>query len=299
MNKTIKTIILTAIIMIMISITGCANTNAEEFPQNINNIEIYVDGVAVEFLNGNKPFVDDQNRTQIPVRSLSNFLNKTVEWDGDNWTATIDKEGKNLQIKIGSDTIKTKDGDVKIDTKAVIINGSTYIPLRAVLEIYGLDVDYERIRGIDTIFITTNTDENIDFDIVENEPKNNNENNTFTTEELANFFKSNFREEQYEIKQGLVYFDSQHASLGGDVNAFDYVDSQEIVITNFQNDNRTAVNAILKSMTNEQVSNEIIKQLDDGFGGKGINVNEWTTSGDYQYKFIKRNVGVEVHIEKI
>lgn len=103
-------------------------------------IKISIDGKAVEF--DAKPFVDSNNRTLVPIRAVSEMLNAKVDWDGQTQTVTISQNGKIVKIVIGSDTITVDEKTVEMDTKAIILEERTYIPIRFVAETLGLTVEW-------------------------------------------------------------------------------------------------------------------------------------------------------------
>ena len=90
-----------------------------------------------------KPFVDENNRTQIPVRALAELLDFNVRWNGDTLTAELTKGDTVVTIKIGENQI-TKNGEtIEMDTAAKVVNDRTYIPLRFVGEALGCNVEWE------------------------------------------------------------------------------------------------------------------------------------------------------------
>ncbi len=103
-------------------------------------IEIAVDGKEVEF--DAKPFIDENDRTQVPVRAVSEMLNADVDWDGETRTVTILRDTKTVNIIIGSDTITVDGKTVKMDTAAIIKDNRTYIPVRFVAEALGMTVEW-------------------------------------------------------------------------------------------------------------------------------------------------------------
>ncbi|SFI10727.1 Copper amine oxidase N-terminal domain-containing protein [Tindallia magadiensis] len=87
------------------------------------------------------PFIDSQNRTMIPLRSVSSGLGHEIQWDGENRTALIDNGA--IRIIVGERTVQTPTGTITMDTTADIINGRIYVPLRFVGEALGYAVAYE------------------------------------------------------------------------------------------------------------------------------------------------------------
>ena len=87
-----------------------------------------------------KPFIDNQSRTMIPLRIVSERLGHKVEWEHSTQTATIDGQ---ISIKIGERVVKTPNGDISMDTFAILKDGRTYVPLRFVAEALDYEVSYD------------------------------------------------------------------------------------------------------------------------------------------------------------
>ena len=113
-----------------------------------NSIKVTVDDREVVFTDA-QPFCDENNRTLIPVRFVSEAMNADVTWDNDARVATVVKDGTQVDITIGSKTLKvTKAGKtsyVTMDTVAVIKNERTYLPIRFVVEALGGYVDWASV----------------------------------------------------------------------------------------------------------------------------------------------------------
>ena len=72
--------------------------------------------------------------TLLPVRSVSTALGGEVTWDNATKTASIDKDGTFVSIIIGQKSISVNGTKQAISTPAQVINGRTYVPLRALGE---------------------------------------------------------------------------------------------------------------------------------------------------------------------
>lgn len=108
-----------------------------------NEISVALNGVRTQFPDA-QPFVDENDRTQIPIRALAELLDFDVSWNGDTLTAELIKDDTIITIKIGENHI-TKNGEtIAIDTAARVINDRTYIPLRAVGEALGCEVEWNQ-----------------------------------------------------------------------------------------------------------------------------------------------------------
>ncbi len=110
-------------------------------------VSVENDGVEVEADNKRvafgdvKPFIDEDSRTQVPVRALAEMLNCRVAWDGETQEVTItDTDGKVVTVKIGDNKINAGEKIIEMDTTAKIINDRTYIPIKFVAEALGWNV---------------------------------------------------------------------------------------------------------------------------------------------------------------
>lgn len=96
-------------------------------------------------------FLDEAGRTLVPIRFISEYMGHKVDWDKKDYVATIDEK---IAIKIGEEVISVKDGEnFKMDTKAIIADGRTYLPLRFVSEVLKYDVGYEKTKDAHMVFI--------------------------------------------------------------------------------------------------------------------------------------------------
>ncbi len=85
-----------------------------------------------------------QARTLVPVRFIAERLGAYVEWHEKTATVTATLQGRTVRLAIGSQTMTVNGAAVTIDVPAAIINTRTYLPLRAVAEAFGQNVQYER-----------------------------------------------------------------------------------------------------------------------------------------------------------
>ena len=131
------------------------------------DITVKIEGKQVYFTDA-KPFINKESRTVVPLRFISEALGATVDWNGKTKTVTvsyvdvISQPAKKIILKIG-ESKATVGGVVKtFDTKAVIVNGRTFVPLRFISESYGKKVDWDgktRTISIYTYKQNANTDD--------------------------------------------------------------------------------------------------------------------------------------------
>lgn len=136
-----------AMVMVFMSTMGAF---AQDYDYNIN---VQIDGKALEFTDA-KPFLSvAEGRTLLPVRVISENMGADVKWDADARTATITKGSDKIEMKIG-DRFAVKNGKrVWFDVESKIMDNRTYLPIRAVAEMLGCDVSWnasKRLVSIDT-----------------------------------------------------------------------------------------------------------------------------------------------------
>lgn len=97
-------------------------------------------------LNGEKIETDtapiiESGRTLVPARAVFEALGGDVGFE--DGTTTVLLGGREFVIKTGSDIMISDGAEIKLDVPAMISNGRTLIPLRAVAESAGIDVSWD------------------------------------------------------------------------------------------------------------------------------------------------------------
>ena len=114
--------------------------------QQKNDFKLYINGERKTLSNG---FLVINNRTFLPVRELSNLLgipDNNIGWDSENRVASVSKDNTLIEIPIGYTKASVNDQITPIDTasndtRSVIANGYTYLPLRFLSENLGYQID--------------------------------------------------------------------------------------------------------------------------------------------------------------
>lgn len=118
------------------------NLSKQEMNQYVSIILDHRELAFLESEGYGKPFIDESNRTLIPLRKPLEAIGASVNYDAEHRIVTASKNGITIKIPIGENTITVNDSNVVMDTNAVIKDGRTYIPLRAVFSAFGYDLDW-------------------------------------------------------------------------------------------------------------------------------------------------------------
>ncbi|MDO9566548.1 MAG: copper amine oxidase N-terminal domain-containing protein [Candidatus Desulfaltia sp.] len=161
LKKTVSILLVLVMIFLVASVASAAN------------VTVRVDGNRV-FFPDQQPFIDENGRTLVPIRFIGEEMGATVEWRADNRMVIIEYDKSQTQEKSTVDKIKDlfslqnlmkqaqymvnrtliglQVGDNKalvngewktFDTKPVIVNGRTMVPLRFISETLGAEVKWD------------------------------------------------------------------------------------------------------------------------------------------------------------
>lgn len=134
--KVIKKVICLSLLMLMILSTASI---AKEDP-----IKIYVNKGIVP--SDQAPIIKN-SRVLVPIRVVSENLGASVSYVAKEKRVNIEKGEISITVRIGYDMIWYSDkenyGAILIDAPAEIKNGRTMVPLRAVAELFDLEVNWD------------------------------------------------------------------------------------------------------------------------------------------------------------
>lgn len=147
--KTLKLTIFMGLLVFFLPITSNA-VKPYTVPIRINHL-------AVNFTDEmGHPLLTATNRTLVPLRIISEYLGYNVDWSKDTWNEGIQKvwitkENNKIEFDIGKTTAKVNGEERAIDvqdgkavnTKVIVHNGRTYVPLRFIVEALGAEIKLE------------------------------------------------------------------------------------------------------------------------------------------------------------
>ena len=92
--------------------------------------------------------VIEEGRTLVPISSIAGSMGAKVQWDKATKTAIIEQDSVKLELVLGSKNVNiTKDGkksQLVLDVPARAIDGRTMVPIRAISEIFGSKVVWDK-----------------------------------------------------------------------------------------------------------------------------------------------------------
>lgn len=113
----------------------------------IGNYAAAIDGYLVHIYPGEKeavPYIDENDRTMVPVRFVAESLGADVGWEADTQTVVITKDSTTIRLPIGSSTYTVNGVEKQMDTAAVLPDhGRTMVPVRFVAEALGKSVAWD------------------------------------------------------------------------------------------------------------------------------------------------------------
>ncbi|MEJ8547237.1 copper amine oxidase N-terminal domain-containing protein [Brevibacillus borstelensis] len=105
------------------------------------DIVIFIDGQLQTF---QKPPVEIDGRTLVPLRAIFEALGAKVDWDEATQTVTATKDNNTIQLTIGSKVAYKNGKKINLDVPAQLYNGdTTMVPIRFVSEALGAKVGWD------------------------------------------------------------------------------------------------------------------------------------------------------------
>jgi len=118
-------------------------------------VNIKLDGEALDLIPEAK-IVD--GRTMIPVRGVFENAGLEVGWNGELKAVYVTSNNKKVTLIIDQDIMNDGGKEVKLDVAPKLINGSTYVPIRAIMEAFDVEVGWDN----DTFTVILATSERLE-----------------------------------------------------------------------------------------------------------------------------------------
>ena len=103
-------------------------------------VNVKINGKLINF---DQDPVIHEGRTLVPLRAIFEELGAEVDWDGETQTVTAYKDGITVSMRIGTTNMAVNNSVIVLDVAAMLINGRTLVPARAVSEAFKCKVDWD------------------------------------------------------------------------------------------------------------------------------------------------------------
>lgn len=153
-------------------------------------VNVVINGTPVTFTESSgAPFIDNNNRTLVPMRVVMEQYGCTVSWDQSTKTASVAAGDTTVLVPIGQSYITVNGEQRTIDAPAQIVSGRTYLPIRAVLEAFGANVGWDNANRSVTVAgkaaSTTSDNQPNSNNNASNTNSNSNSNNTNSNGQMS------------------------------------------------------------------------------------------------------------------
>ena len=102
-------------------------------------ITVTLDYVNIHFL---QPPVIQNDRTLVPLRAIFEAMGASVEWNGETKTITSTLDDTTVVMTLGNNTMVVNKTEKVLDCAPQLIGESTLVPVRAVAESFGCNVEW-------------------------------------------------------------------------------------------------------------------------------------------------------------
>lgn len=140
-NKKVK-----ASLILVAMATNLVSTVA--YGDSVSNEVSFKVGEAIYIVNGEEKTMDSaaivhDSRTMVPMKYAAEAFGAKVQWDKDTRTAVITHGGKVIKLPIDANIIYVGEEKIEMDTKAVVVEGRTMLPLAYIAQSLGLVTSWD------------------------------------------------------------------------------------------------------------------------------------------------------------
>ncbi len=106
-----------------------------------DTIKVMLNGAAIDFADVAPQIIND--RTMVPLRAIFEALGAEVAWDDATKTVVAVKGEVTIKMTIGASTFTRNNESIALDSPATIVDSRTLVPVRAIAESFGSEVDWD------------------------------------------------------------------------------------------------------------------------------------------------------------
>ena len=92
-----------------------------------------------------------ESRTLVPIRAITESLGASVIWYPSERKVVIEKDSMIINLYIDNNKVIVNNIEKEIDVPAKILKSRAYVPLRFIIEEFGLNIQYQANTGVITI----------------------------------------------------------------------------------------------------------------------------------------------------
>ena len=153
-----------ALVCVIAFLIPCTLTMADDETP----VTVFVDGNQLVF--DVNPIIE-YGRTMVPMRYIFEALGAEVTWDQETSTAFGTKGDISVAIQIGNSTMFVNNKAVELDVPAMLADGRTLVPVRAISESFNAKVSWDgNLRRVTIISNTSNAAPSPEINVDEQKP---------------------------------------------------------------------------------------------------------------------------------
>ena len=113
-----------------------------------DSIDVYMDGEKMFF---DPPAQVINGSTIVPMRQVFEKLGATVDWNANTKSILAKKQDSTIELTIDNNVMNVDNKSINLNVAPTLINGFTYVPLRAVSETFGAKINWSQKNNFVTI----------------------------------------------------------------------------------------------------------------------------------------------------
>ena len=120
--------------MLLLSSLICIHPSSSK--ANANTVFLNIDGYYLLYSAPSTPYLDENNRMMVPLRSFSSLFGATVTYNAVSQTATVMEGNNSLKLTANSKTIEVNGQKQELDTTPVLKNNGFFLPFKSVVDAF-------------------------------------------------------------------------------------------------------------------------------------------------------------------
>ena len=121
------------------------------FADEAKPVTVTLNGETVDCASYGQEATIVEGRTLVPLRAIFEALGASVEWNAETRTVDSKLGETEISLTIGENKLIKNGEEIALDVPAMIMNGRTLVPVRAVSESFGVNVEWDGEKRIVTL----------------------------------------------------------------------------------------------------------------------------------------------------